>query len=202
MTALHDLKEALSSARKPDLTHVRTAFMIYTCRPCSYGDDKYERGNYMRQVNGGSTDRADFLRFRAYLRAAMSHISQTLDAMEAHQANDPQLLDVRGMRTAAYAADTDETPGARVGASMLPHVSMACASLNMAITQAVKYGLLPADPGRTWQMKTTEDTKPAATTPVIPRRDPVEFPLNGVQADICNQKGHRCHYERERDSQR
>lgn len=164
-TQLKDLKEGLSSDRKPDLTHVRTPFLVYTSRPCSYGNDKYERANFLRQINGGSTDKADFERFRAYLRAAMSHILQTLDSMEAHQANDPMLKDIDGMKTAAYAVDTDETPGSKVSASLLPHVAMACASLNMAITQAVKYGLLPADPGRTWTVQ-----------PEPPKTAPAEFP--------------------------
>jgi hypothetical protein len=94
---------------------------------------------------------------------------QTLDAMEFHQANDPKLEDIEGMKVAAYAADTDETPGSRVSASGLPHVAMACASLNMAVAQAVKYGLLPADPGVTWTVKSEPER-------IVPRRDPVEFP--------------------------
>lgn len=150
---LKDLKEGLSSTRKPDLTHLRTPFLTYTVRPCEYGSAKYQRANYMRVVapegSSGPT-RQDFERFRAYLRACLSHVVQVLDSMEAHQANDPDLLDVAGMVTAAFAVDVDETPGAKVGASRLPHVAPACASLLMAITQAVNAGLLPADPGTPW----------------------------------------------------
>lgn len=154
MSGLKDVKEALSSARKPDITHVRSAFMTYTARPCEYGSDKYERSNFMRPTGDGPHEMptaADFERLRTYLRAAMGHIASTLDSMERHQAQDPQLVDVTGMRLAAYAVDTDATPGAKVGPSLLPHIAPACSSLNMAITQAVDCGLLPADPGTPWR---------------------------------------------------
>jgi hypothetical protein len=141
------MKESLSSGRKPDLTHVRLPFMTYTARPCEYGSVKYERANYLREVDGV---RADFERFRAYLRAAASHIFETLDAMEKHQANDPKLLDIAGMKRAAYAVDTDAKPGCPHGPSLLPHVAPACASLMMAVTQATESGLLPRDPGQPW----------------------------------------------------
>lgn len=151
---MRDMKEGLSSARKADITHVRTPFMVYTARACEYGTAKgYERANYQRSVapegSSGPT-RADVERLRAYLRAAVSHIFATLDALEAHQANDPNLEDVEGFTRAAFAPDTDSMPGAKVGPSMLPHVAHACASLNMAITQGANCALLPADPGCTW----------------------------------------------------
>ena len=38
-----DLKEGLSSARKADITHMRTPFLVYGSRACEYGDQKYER---------------------------------------------------------------------------------------------------------------------------------------------------------------
>lgn len=154
-----DMKEGLTSARKADITHVRKAFLTYTARPCELGSVKYERSNFLRPatpVAGGAPLAADFVRFRAYLRAAASHIVEALDAMELHQAGDPNLLDEDGMRRAAYAEDTDVTPGAKVGASRLPHVAHACASLMMAVTQATNSGLLPADPGTPW-------VEPAAT---------------------------------------
>lgn len=161
---LKDLKEGLSSARKADLTHVRTPFMVYTSRPCEYGSVKYERSNFMRRVSiGDQPSKADFERFRSYLRAAASHIFQVLDSMEAHQANDPSLLDIEGMKRAAYAVDTDVTPGAKVGASMLPHIAPACASLNMAITQATACGLLPVDPGTPWAAPKQEPGKAEST---------------------------------------
>ena len=159
---MKDLKAALNSTLKPDITHCRTPYLNYTARACMYGNVKYERANYARPTGDGphtTPTREDFERFRAYLRAGASHIFQVLDAMEAHQANDPQFLDVEGMKRAAFAVDTDVTPGAKVGASLLPHVSPACASLNMAITQAVACGLLPADPGPTWEAR----TQPATT---------------------------------------
>lgn len=150
---MKDLKAALGSNVKPDLTQVRTIFATYVARPCEYGNVKYERANYLRFTGNGPhaiPTAADFERFRAYLRANLSHVMQTLDAMEMHQSTDPLLQDVDGMRRAAYAVDTDVTPGAKVGASLLPHVAPACASLQMAICQAVACGLLPADPGAAW----------------------------------------------------
>lgn len=150
---LKDLKEGLSSARKADLTHVRSAFMIYTARPCEYGSVKYERSNFLRALGGaytGTPTKADFERFRSYLRAALSHIAQVLDSMELYQSQDPRLANVEGMKLAAFAADVDIDVTGKVGPSFLPHIAPACASLMMAITQATLSGLLPADPGQPW----------------------------------------------------
>lgn len=149
---MKDMKEALSSGRKPDITHVRTPLLNYVARACEYGSAKYERANYDRPVDG---DRAAFERLRAYLRACLSHTVQTLDAMERHQALDPQLEDSAGMKAACFAADTDPDTSGKVGPSGLPHLCGAAASLNMALEQAANAGLLPADPGQPW-------VKPAA----------------------------------------
>lgn len=154
---LKDMKEGLSSSRKADTTHIRRSFQIYTCRPCEYGSDKYERANYMRPAAPPNVDmdvqmRAAFERLRKYLRAARDHIDECLESMERHQSQDPKLTDVEGMKIAAYAVDTDVTPGSKIGASMLPHVAPACASLMMAITQATDAGLLPKDPGTPWRI--------------------------------------------------
>ena len=151
---MKDMKEALGNARKADTTHVRRSFQIYTSRPCEYGSEKYERGNYRRPTGGAAhtePTKEDFERFRSYLRAARDHLDEVLDSMEMHLATDPNLIDIEGMKRAAYAVDTDTTPGAKVGPSMLPHVAPACASLNMAITQAADCGLIPRDPGTPWR---------------------------------------------------
>lgn len=159
-----DMKEALSSGRKADTTHVRRAFQVYTSRPCEYGDKeqqgKYVRGNYRRPTGGArhtEPTAEDFKRFRAYLRAARDHIDEVLDSMEMHLATDPDLVDVEGFKRAAYAVDTDTKPGDTVGPSLLPHVAPACASLNMAITQATDCGLLPRDPGQPWRDATAHE---------------------------------------------
>lgn len=146
---MEDMKAALGNGSKPDLTHVRTAIMTYIARACEYGSAKYERANYMRPTKN-DTPAENFKRFRSYLRSAYSHIGKTLDRMELHLALDPNLEDTEGMRKAAFAADPDVTPGAKVGASGLPHVAHAGAGLMMAIVQAVLYGLLPEDPGQPW----------------------------------------------------
>jgi hypothetical protein len=147
-----DLKAALGNGVKPDLTHCRKSGMVYDARAKEYGSDKYERANFVRPAAADPFDvRANFERYRGYLRATLSHVVEALDAMEAHQAGDPLLEDDDGMRAAAYAPDTDETPGAKVGPSYLPHVSPAIASLTMAIEQATRFGLLPKDPGQPWK---------------------------------------------------
>ncbi len=165
-----DLKEALGSARKADTTHVRRSFQIYTARPCEYGCDKYERANFMRPTGDGphtEPTAADFARLRVYLRAARDHIDDTLESMERHQSQDPKLEDVEGMKRAAYAVDTDAKPGQAIGASFLPHVAHACASLNMAITQATDCDLLPKDPGTPWR-DAAKTSEPAACPLAIP----------------------------------
>jgi hypothetical protein len=144
-----DMKEALTSGRKADITHMRGPFLVYGSRACEYGNDKYERANYLRSA--GETLRHDFERYRAYLRAAMSHIVAVLDSMEEHQSWDPELRDEFEMRGAAFATDMDSKEGCVVGPSRLPHICGAIASLNMAVTQAVAWGLLPADPGQPWK---------------------------------------------------
>lgn len=154
LTTRKDLKEGLTSGRKADITHVRTPFMIYASRACEYGNAKYERSNYLRPLAGTGVGK-DFERLRAYLRAAASHIYAVLDAMEEHQATDPELRNAEEMKRAAYCEDTDTKSGDKVGASGLPHLCGAAASLMMAITQATNYGLLPKDPGRPWEKKTT-----------------------------------------------
>lgn len=150
---LSDMKEALSSVRKADTTHIRTPLLVYGARACEYGSAKYERANYLRPV-GGPTE--NYERLRAYLRAAKSHIEAVLDSMEMHQSQDPKLVDVEGMKAAAYCKDTDTKPGDKVGPSGLPHLCGAVASLMMGITQATVYGLLPADPGQPWTKQMEE----------------------------------------------
>lgn len=172
-----DMKEALASGRKPDITHVRKPLMVYTARGCEYGDQtqggKYERSNYLRPagVAGVSTTRDDFIRLRGYLRAAVGHLVDVLDAMERHQALDPYLLDVAGMKAAAFAIDMDAKPGCPVGPSKLPHLCGGAASLNMAITQAVTYGLLPADPGQPWRGTPAQGELPLGVRAFTATRD-------------------------------
>ncbi len=147
--SLKDMKAALGTNVKPDITHIRTPLLNYGARNCEYGNDKYERANYIRPTQGGLA--ADFNRYRGYLRAAMSHLVRNLDAMERHQALDPNLTDEVGMRAACFAVDND--PSEKVGPSLLPNIGGTVASLNMALEQAVAAGLLPNDPGTPWKPK-------------------------------------------------
>lgn len=144
---MKDMKESLTSGRKADTTHARKSLRVYVARACEYGSAKYERANYVRPAGG---TKENFERLRKYLRATVDHIEDTLTSMERHQADDPNLMDEEGMKRAAYAEDTDAKPGCPVGASGLPHLAHAAASLMMAIEQATHYGLLPADPGQPW----------------------------------------------------
>lgn len=144
---MEDLKRSLGTTEKPDITHVRKPIMVAIARACEYGSAKYERSNFLRSQDDA---KGDFLRFRSYLRACLSHVVETLDSMEQHQANDPSLLDVEGMDRAAYAADTDPDTTGKIGPSGLPHVYGAAASLMMAISQATQGGLLPDDAGQPW----------------------------------------------------
>jgi hypothetical protein len=152
-----NMKEALSSTRKADTTHVRSGIRRYIARACEYGAAKYERSNYLRPIGDG-TPRENFERLRTYLRAAQDHIGDMLDAMETHQAGDPELVDVEGMQRAAYAEDTDRK--GEYPASGLPHIAHGCASLQMAIEQAIRCGLLPADPGQPWAAAQIEAPAP------------------------------------------
>lgn len=154
---LKDLKEGLANRRKPDTTHVRRHFRVYTARGGELGDDKYERGNYLRPTGGvphAEPTPADVVRFRDYVRAAVDHISAPLDALERVLALHPKFrtATVAQLRAAAFCPDTDVTPGSKLGdaPSMLAHIALGCSSLMMAIEQAVDCGLLPADPGATW----------------------------------------------------
>lgn len=149
-TKLSDAKAALRRGVKPDITHVRTPLMNYVARNCEYGEDKYERSNFLRPTDNG---KPAFERYRAYLRAAVAHTIKVLDAMERHQAMDPKLEDVKGMKKAAFAIDTDPDTTGKVGPSLLSHIGGAAASLNMALAQAVDAGLLPEDPGTPWRNK-------------------------------------------------
>lgn len=180
---MKDLKESLSSSRKPDITHVRKALMVYIARGCEYGDKtqggKYVRSNFMRPASEhpkGSLEalRADFKRLRSYLRAVQSHVTGALDALERHTALDPDLNDLDGMRRAAYAEDADAMPDCVVGPSFLPELAGCAASLNMAITQGVESGLLPSDPGQPWRGPKGEAWRAKA--------DPVAALVNHVEA--------------------
>lgn len=143
-----DQKESLSSGRKPDLTHMRVPTMVYNARACEYGVAKgYARGNFLRPT---VSLREDFKRLRAYVAACLRHLGAITDAMEAHVALDPELVDDVGMMRAAYCSDEDQDLTGTVGPSGLPHLCGAVASLNMAVTQATRAGLLPADPGQPW----------------------------------------------------
>lgn len=149
---MKDMKAALGNSSKPDPTHVRSGIKTYCSRACGYGSDKYERGNFLRPSAENPTLKDDFERLRGYLGSVQRHLDKQLDSMERHLSTDPQLLDEEGMRAAAYAPDTD--PGNdKVGPSNLPHLAHLSAALMMAIQQAIESGLLPEDPGQTWEKK-------------------------------------------------
>lgn len=143
---MKDMKAALNSGDKPDITHVRKCTMTYIARACEYGSHKYERSNFLRTMK---TDKEDFERYRSYLRAAVSHLLENLDEMEKHQSTDPSLQSIANMRKSVLAKDDSDGEES----SFLPHIAHAIASLNMALAQAIDCGLLPKDPGRPWDKK-------------------------------------------------
>lgn len=134
---------------KPDLTHVRRTIQYYIARASEYGTDKYrQRANYLRGTSGTA---ADVARLRNYLRAMKDHADRVLEAVEVHQAQDPEFQDLEGLKRAVYCADEDPDVTGTVGPSNLPNLCGAAASLNMALEQAVMAGLLPRDPGTPWK---------------------------------------------------
>ena len=146
---MKDLKASLGNGIKPPISHVRGPMKTYIARGCDYGTAKYMvRANFLRPA-GVPGIRGAFIRLGEYIESVDRHVTAFQDAMERHLSLDPELSDVEGMKTAAYAAD--DSPGNdKVGPSLLPHLAHAAAALNMAITQAVYAGLLPEDPGQPW----------------------------------------------------
>jgi len=175
---MKDLKEALGSNRKPDVTHVRQAIKNYVARACEYGSAKYERANFLRPL---PTPKENFERLREYLRATISHVGLTLEAMEQHQALDPNLEDLEGMKQACYAKDTDVKKGCTVGPSLLPHLAHASASLMMTLSQAVNADLLPLDPGTPWaNPKPATKNQSSNLVAVRINGEPETFPLGSA----------------------
>lgn len=182
---MRDQKAALGNSIKPDTTHVRRGIRVYIARACEYGSAKYERANYLRI---GSSTKEAFLVLRSYLRATQDHIGAVLDAMELHQAHDPDLVDVQGMLRACYAADTSEDSTHAVGPSRLPHIAHAAASVMMAIEKSILAGVLPADPGRPWESRGEIVEVP---------EDPEEDWAASITQDIrppSRQDGYHCHH--------
>ena len=107
--------------------------MVYVARACEYGSAKYERANYLRRT---PCEKQDFIRFGGYLRSAIGHLEDVAESMEIHLSQDPELRDIAGMKKAMYAADESATPGAKVGASYLPHLAHGLAGAMMALVQA------------------------------------------------------------------
>lgn len=174
---LKDMKQSLKGI-KPDISHVRFDSMVYESRPKEYGCDKYTRSNYLRP---SEDDREAWNRFRSYIRGMVAHGVKTLDSMEAHQAQDPDLLDGEGMRAACFAPDT-EIDGSGFPPSHLPHVAHALASGSMGVCLAIDYGLLPKDPGQPWK----ETATPAPATDFDFDDEPtlVREPVVGVGAGV------------------
>lgn len=144
-TPLRDMKAALSSGVKPDVSHVRSTTMAYIARGCDWGNSpgKYRRANYLvRQPDLA----ADLRRYRAYLAANIRHATHALDLLEQLESQFPDFAGVKPevAREAVYAADLE---------SGLPSMTGVLASAQMAVQQAVDAGLLPADPGRPWEKK-------------------------------------------------
>lgn len=132
-----DLKDSLYG-KKPQLSHMPMAALVWAARAFQYGAQKYERGNYLRpQVD----KRADFDRLEAYIDATLRHIFSVTTEMEWARGNTP--LEGSQVLVAGF---TDTESG-------LPHLAHALCSLMMAIQQGVDAGILVQDPGQAWENK-------------------------------------------------
>lgn len=126
---------------KPDLSSLRGPFLNYAARAAQFGDQVpgRARADWMAPTAGTAQDVA---RLRAQLAAVIRHVTSVLDSIEGCEALDPTFRRDRSLvEESCYAADPD---------SHLPQLAHAAQRLQMAITQAVLSGLLPADPGEPW----------------------------------------------------
>lgn len=133
---LADLK-AGAGGKKPPLHQWPPAPLNWGARVGQYGGVKYHDGNYMRGPASGT----DLDRLLDYVSAAQRHLAAWANS----------ILRFKGGARGAAATEQEACYGAD-DESGLPHGGHALASLYMGIQQAVDAGLVPADPGITWEV--------------------------------------------------
>lgn len=129
-----DMKAGMG--KKAPLAHVPQALMYYSSRAHQFGADKYRLGNYLQLPPSGVTD-VD--RLLEYISAAQRHLSKWADSIVRFQGDG--VGKAKNILEACFAPDDE---------SALPHAAHVAATLGMAIQQAVDAGLMPIDPGVTW----------------------------------------------------
>lgn len=137
-TKVGDRKAGIGT--KPPLSHTPLALEIYVARAHQFGGDKYGQvGNYLTPPPEGVED---VERLLEYISACRRHLSRWSLSIIRYLGDGKGCAD--SLREACYAVDKD---------SGLPHACGAAASLGMALQQAVDAGLMPEDPGVTWDRK-------------------------------------------------
>lgn len=156
------MKAALGG-KKPMLCHVPQALLNYAARAHQYGAEKYEIGNYLRDASGVD----DVSRLLEYISATQRHLAAWADSIVRYLGKG--INSVEDLERACYAEDMDTSEGK---GSHLPHAAHAAASIGMAIQQAADRGLMPIDPGKTWE-------------PFKPRPYTHEFMIEKDALDLC-----------------
>lgn len=132
---LADLK-AGAGGKKAPLHQWPPAPLKWGGRVGQYGGVKYHDGNYMRGPATGD----DVDRLLDYISAAQRHLASWANSIMRFKGG--ARLAPATVQEACYAADDE---------SGQPHGGHALASLYMGIQQAVDAGLVPEDPGITWE---------------------------------------------------
>jgi hypothetical protein len=128
-----DMKAGVRGVKAP-LYQLPLAPLVWASRAFQYGATKYADGNYLRSPAAGTDEE----RLLDYLSAAARHLFAWVTEIQRMRGGAPT---ARNRQEALYAPDE----------SGLPHGAHLLASLLMAVQQAVEAGLLPEDPGVTWE---------------------------------------------------
>lgn len=140
-TKVTDLKAVVEKAR---LGHIPYAAKVYGARAGEFGDDKYHApGNYLRAFPD-DTERGKVIGVLRYGESVDRHFSRVMTSIMRWLGNG------RGAAASGAAAVgvVDDTDGEI--SSFLPDLAHAYMALGMMIQKAVDAGLLPVDPGVTW----------------------------------------------------
>lgn len=129
-----DLKAGVGT--KAPLAQVPKILDVYASRGHQFGAVKYEIGNYMRPPREGVSD---VERLLEYISACRRHLGDWSDEIVRFLGGGVNAKAT--LQEACYAADKE---------SHGPHAIHAAATLGMALQQAADAGLMPADPGKTW----------------------------------------------------
>ncbi len=136
---MSDLKQALTSGTRVELTQIPRSALVYTARGLGYGSDKYARSNFYGAPPPGVTELARLL---GYIDATMRHLTRVADAINRAIGTGGDVV--------AAASTVDDDGGGKFPPSMLPDLAHALASLAIGVECGTNAGLLPVDPGQPW----------------------------------------------------